>query len=197
MENPYTAFQKHFPEAAWEYVFALWQKNNFHFKISRKRQTKLGDYRFSSEKGHQITVNENLNPYAFLITYLHEVAHYQVQITYQRRKAPHGREWKKAFAGLMQPMLKPEVFPEEILTALQAYIQNPKASSCSDVNLLKALRLQDLEPAGTTLEELPAGSIFTFNERTFRKIQKRRTRILCEDLGNGKKYLIAVVAFVM
>ena len=43
---------------------------------------------------HRISVNENLNPYAFLITLLHEVAHmttWEKHRLRMRRCRPHGR----------------------------------------------------------------------------------------------------------
>jgi SprT protein len=43
------------------------------FKISRNRGTKFGDYRAPFDgKGHRISVNFDLNPYAFLVTTVHE-----------------------------------------------------------------------------------------------------------------------------
>lgn len=46
------------------------------FKISKSRATKLGDYRHPFRGvGHKISVNNNLNAYAFLVTTVHEFAH--------------------------------------------------------------------------------------------------------------------------
>ena len=49
---------------------------DFKLKITKERKTRLGDY--TSPRGdlnHTITINYNLNKYAFLITLVHEVAH--------------------------------------------------------------------------------------------------------------------------
>ena len=44
--------------------------------LNRPRQSVLGDYRHPyNGKGHRISVNRDLNPYAFLITLIHEFAH--------------------------------------------------------------------------------------------------------------------------
>ena len=46
------------------------------FKISRNRNSKFGDYRPPHDgKGHRISVNFDLNPYAFLVITVHEFAH--------------------------------------------------------------------------------------------------------------------------
>ncbi|MBC8111341.1 MAG: SprT-like domain-containing protein [Verrucomicrobia bacterium] len=192
-----TLFEKHVPQEAVAYCFQLWKTSDFRFKITRKRNTKLGDYRFSPEKGHQITVNQNLNKYSFLITFLHEVAHYQVVTTYKKNKLPHGKEWKNRFAQLAAPVLNESIFPKEILNPLQLYMQNPKASSCSDPTLMNALRLFNTnEEKITLLADLQIGETFRLNRRVFRKGEKRRTRALCEELSSRKKYLISVMAEV-
>jgi len=66
-----------------------------------------------------------LNPYAFLVTYLHEVAHF---LTYQRHKNlvnPHGQEWKNAFGELFDPILDSELLPGELVPVLKAYLKIP------------------------------------------------------------------------
>ena len=67
-------------------------------------------------------IYNDLNQYAFLITYLHEVAHL---ITYQKHKnkvAPHGKEWKNDFKIVLLPILNPQVFPDLLLKTLARQI---------------------------------------------------------------------------
>ena len=196
MDKNKNIFEKHFPPGAADYCFNLWQEGTFHFKITRKRQSKLGDYSFSPQRGHQITVNENLNPFAFTITYLHEVAHYKVYHTYKKRKAPHGKEWKSFFRELMLPVLSTNIFPHDVLHHLQNYIQNPKASSCADIGLLKSLRLYDNDESENLLSDLNSGEIFKLSGRVFKKIEKKRTRALCEEIATRKRYLISEAASI-
>ena len=77
------------------------------FKIVPGRKTKLGDFRFSelSDKP-TITVNGDLNPYSFLITSLHEIAHLNTFRNYGNSVQAHGLEWKNAFRELLEPILK-------------------------------------------------------------------------------------------
>lgn len=77
------------------------------FRIARSRKTKLGDYTapFKGEP-HKISVNHDLNPYAFLITTIHEFAHLKTWQQFKNKVKPHGIEWKNHFKILMEPFLK-------------------------------------------------------------------------------------------
>ncbi len=187
------------PAASLQYCLTLWRHSPFDFVITRDRITKLGDYRFySSSNRHKITVNAGLNPYAFLITYVHEFAHLEVQVKYGSRKQPHGSQWKQAFQQLMQPLLTHQVFPEKVLLPLRKHMLNPKASSHADQNLYVALRKYDTlqHQDATYLNELRIGASFELNNRSFVVILPKRTRVLCQDLGNKKNYLISKMAEV-
>ncbi|HWY33961.1 MAG TPA: SprT-like domain-containing protein, partial [Nitrosopumilaceae archaeon] len=107
-------------------------------KIKKERNTKLGDYR-PPHKGlnHQITINFNLNPYSFLVTLVHEIAHLTNWNKYQNRVDPHGTEWKAEFRRMMMPFLNEIVFPSDVLQALEKHMGDPAASSCSDLRLMR------------------------------------------------------------
>lgn len=187
----------HVPATAVDYCCGLWQQHPFSFVLTRDRASKLGDYRFDPRNGaHKITVNHNLNPYQFLITYVHEVAHRRVH-KHRSQQKPHGPEWKHKFRELMLPLLNPEVFPDDVLRVLARHMRNPKASTSGDPSLVKALAAYDKGSVDVfILEDLPLGDEFTFRKRSFRKLEKKRTRALCLDLKNGKKYLIPEMAEV-
>src|SRR6185312_16623812 len=102
----------------------LWAEYPFLFKITEKRESKYGDYFFSPPSTHIITLNNDLNKYAFLITYLHEVAHMLTGLEYGHRVKPHGEEWKSVFIKVLWPMMREEVFPQDVLTALSKYLKN-------------------------------------------------------------------------
>jgi SprT protein len=168
-------------------------------KIAKSRKTKYGDFRgYHLKPEHLITINGDLNQYAFLITLIHEVAHLDCWLKYKNRVKPHGAEWKFFFRELMQPYISLKIFPEEILISLNNYLVNPAASSCSDLELMKALKAVDGRGEDVVfLEEIPEGSEFIFNDkRVFRKKGKRRKLILCTDLRNNKDYLINPIAEV-
>lgn len=191
-------FQKFIPETAVSYCNKLYQKLAFEFKVKKARQTKLGDYRYDprSDK-HTITINNDLNQYAFLVTYLHEVAHLVAFKQFKRSIQPHGKEWKNSFKEIAAPMLSEEVFPKSVLAALKRYFKNPKASSCSDPVLYQILKQFDAPSDKILLKDIPIGDSFIFNKRNFTKLEKKRTRSVCKEMESGRKYLISDLAEVV
>ncbi len=178
------------PEEAVSYCAHLWRKYPFRLRISRPRRTKLGDYRFdSSNQQHYISVNADLNPFAFLLTYIHEVAHLVTFQKYGRKAAPHGKHWKAVFSHLLEPVTRRQMVPPDVLRALDNYMKNPKASTCSDPNLLRALGNHDKEPK-IYLSDIPTGELFHFHDRVYRKGNLRRTRYVCDEVKSGRQYLI-------
>ncbi|MBS1551041.1 MAG: SprT-like domain-containing protein [Bacteroidetes bacterium] len=191
--------QSYIPAESFQVVL-LWIRHfDFLLKIKRSRLTKLGDYKHPYRgKTHEITVNENLNQYSFLITLVHEIAHLKVWNKYKRNTSPHGREWKKEFRTLLVPLIKLNVFPPEIYQCLEKYSLNPKASSCTDTALMKVLKKYDNNSEYVHLEDLPEMSIFRLkNGRSFIKGGKMRKRFKCTDVKSKKLYLISPVAEVV
>ncbi|QCK13300.1 SprT-like domain-containing protein [Mangrovivirga cuniculi] len=191
-------FEKYLPEPAVEYCFELWLTYSFRFKITKDRQSKLGDYRYDpGTKIHSVSVNHNLNKYQFLITYIHEVAHLAVHKKHGNSVSPHGQTWKKQFRELFLPVLNDTVFPDDIVRLLARHMKNPKASTHADANLSMALAAYDDNNEGITfLDAVPLGMNFIFRSKKYRKLETRRTRVVCLEVSSGKKYLINKVARV-
>ena len=134
-----------------------------------------------------------------LITYLHEVAHYDVYQQYGSRKVqPHGTEWQNQFASLLQPFMVVSIFPQDILDALQKHLQHIKASSTADQNLQRVLRQYDKNTTtATTVESLSDGARFMLkNGLVFQKGEKQRTRYKSYCESNGRWYFVAALAEV-
>lgn len=169
------------------------------FKISRNRNSKFGDYRPPFQgKGHRISVNHNLNPYAFLVTTVHEFAHLYTWNQHKSLIKPHGAEWKANFKKMMQPFFEQQVFPPDITFAITAYLNNPGASSCSDLNLYRTLRKYDNNAAtATTVEKIPLKAVFKIKDgRIFRKEEQLRKRFRCIEISTKRIYLFSPVAEV-
>jgi hypothetical protein len=195
----FQAFKKHVPDGAEDYCFQLWKENPFNFFITKERSSKLGDFRYRRDRKLQIiSINHNLSTYQFLITYIHEVAHYRAFERHGLGIRPHGLEWKQAFRELMLPMLSERIFPKDVYLALNRHMKNPKASTGADLLLSKVLKPydQNFSPDKALLVDLSRGEIFSLQGRRFKKDQTRRTRILCEELSTGRKYLISAHAEV-
>jgi len=198
------------PDGALETVVDQIQENPVSLKVVRQRTSKAGDFRPAHlNDPSRITVNGNLNPYAFLITLVHELAHHHVNLDYQRalqkfslrrktRPLPHGKEWKAAFQRLMQPYLQTGVFPPDLHKILFHHLENPKASSSADHHLSRALKKYDPPDETIRLELLPFDAVFTLHgRRTFQKKEKVRTRYRCICLNTGRIYLVSAGAPVV
>jgi hypothetical protein len=174
------------------YCHELWLHYRFKFVISPKRATKLGNYRFNSvSKQHEVSVNGNLNPMSFLTTYLHEVAHLTAFKKYGYKILPHGQEWKQEFRNLFFPLLSENILEKEAVLKLKAFLKNPRATSCSEQGLFgHEISEAELKEGQAFLKDLPHGSCFQLKKRQFVKLEHRRTRILCSDQSNGRKYLV-------
>ena len=182
------------PEASFDYCLSLLTGHRLELVINRPRRTRLGDYS-PPRRGrpwHRITVNENLNPYAFLTTLLHEIAHLHVALAFRGRVQPHGPEWKQAFATLLEPVVDNHGLPDDVAAALERMIDNPRASSCTDRDVLAALSRYDAhQPTGLRLDDLPEGSVFRLSSgKVFRHRQRLRTWHRCTELTTRREYRV-------
>jgi len=185
------SFFDHFPPKVAEYCFQLWHDYPFDFIFSKSRHSKLGDYRFSPQKGHQITVNRNLNSYAFLVTYLHEVAHLLTYLAYKNKVLPHGEEWKNSFRTIFEPILEEDLLPVDLIQVLKSYLVNPSATSTGHGPLVDVLKTYDASNSSITLHALPENQIFLLKNLALIKGKLRRTRYFCKEANTGKLYLVA------
>jgi SprT protein len=192
LERNKAVLKKYIPESAvdtiagWVYTF------DFKLKIKKSRASKYGDYRPPIKgQNHQITINHDLNRYAFLITLVHEIAHLSAWKKFGDNILSHGKEWKQEYRILLQPFLNEATFPADIITALKNYISDPAASVCNDNKLFRVLNKYNENPNGLHLiEDLPLQAIFetTGNEK-FIKQKKIRTRYLCTKISTKEEYL--------
>jgi hypothetical protein len=195
-EAPLHQLRDYLPEGSFDAVSQYLLQYKVQLTITRERKSVLGDYRNShADKNHRISVNGNLNQYAFLITLLHELAHLFTYERFGHRVSAHGQEWKNEFSKVLALFLMKKIFPLDIQKALYKTLQNPAASSCSDTSLLRVLHQYDKKTEGILLiETLPVGSVFTIKGgREFKKAEKVRKRFKCVELSTGKIYLFSPV----
>ena len=190
--------QNYVPTESLPILQKWFNQREFELKITRKRVTKFGDFRGSiRELPNRISVNSNLNKYAFLITLTHEFAHLLVWMQHQHRVKAHGLEWKMEFSTLMNVLLTKKIFPDHLKVVLQNHMINPPASSARDINLIVALKKYDPPSNTVQLAELEVDTTFLLNDkRTFIKGKKRRTRYICKEVSTQREYLIHGVAEV-
>lgn len=192
-EAPLAALQQYIPAAAAPKVLAYLQHYSIHLTVTRSRQTVLGDYRHATKtQPHRISVNGDLNPFSFLITLIHEIAHLLTFNQYQHTVQPHGKEWKAIYAHILSSFLDPAIFPEDIIHALKNSLHNLPASSCSDESLMRVLRQYDPEKGLVMIEQLQTGDVFKIKGgRAFKRGEKVRKRYQCQEVTTGKWYLFS------
>ncbi len=158
--------------------------------VSKPRFSKWGDFRRLN--GHCIiSLNSNLNPYQFLITLLHEFAHYAVFKKYGKGPKPHGKEWKLEFGQILLDLIQTNKLPFDLSQAIYKFAANPRAAVTTDLHLKEVLeRYTRNNPVRSlTISNLDEGDKFIFNGRIFERLEKRRKLIKCRDIKKNKFYL--------
>lgn len=179
---------KYIPENSIDLVQEILEEHYIKIKIVNNRTSKHGDFKRLLNGSFQITINNSLNKYQFLLTLIHEIAHF---VTYKQNKRakPHGIEWKRNFQHLMLPFIQPSIYPQELLPILANYFKNPKASTGADVKLTYALKQFDENTGKSFIFELNEGNLFNFKGKTYKKGATRRTRIECVEMHSKRTYL--------
>ena len=195
-QAPLDALKDYLPEGTFEKVSEWLYQYHIHLTITRERTSVLGDYRNAVDgKNHRISVNGNLNKFAFLYTLIHEIAHLLIYDQYGHRVASHGREWKMQFSILLRDFLEHHIFPADIRDAISRSLKNPAATSCAEDDLLRVFRNHDLHKKNILfVEEVEAGGLFVLRDgRIFKRGERIRKRYKCIELSTGKEYLFSPV----
>jgi hypothetical protein len=188
--------RSHLPSASWPVVVQWLKENPAVVTVNRPRRTKLGDFRAGQgSRPHRITVNADLNPYAFLVVLVHEFAHYNVVVKTRRWHEPHGSEWKSEYTRLMRPFLSELVFPPDLLQALHHHLVDAPATSCTDQRLMRVLKRYDPVPR-RSLEDLQTHTIFRMGGKLYVKGPRLRKRYKCRCLHDRRTYFIDALAEV-
>ena len=195
-EAPITHLQNYLPPNTYEAVLNYLRYYKVHLTVARERKTVLGDYRHRTpSQTHRISVNGNLNKYAFLITLLHELAHLLTFERWGHQVSAHGREWKYIFGQLLAQFIEHNIFPDDIKKVLLQSLHDPAASSCADEALLRILKKYDERKSDVHfVEDLPDGTLFkTYDGRVFQKGEKMRKRFRCVEVATKRMYLFSPV----
>ena len=195
-EVPVDHLQHYLPPDTSGTVTSYLHQYKVHLTITQHRKSILGDYRHRTHhRNHRISVNGNLNPFSFLITLLHELAHLLTFEQHGNKVLAHGKEWKTIYGQLLKQFLEHKIFPADIEKELRQSLKNPAASSCAEDDLLRVLRKYDAKESHYRLvEEIPLNSLFrTDDGRVFQRGEKLRKRFKCVEVGTKKVYLFSPV----
>lgn len=195
-----SVLSQYLPARAVEYCSELIMLYKLHLHIEVERKDRLGDYSPHLGKGNRISINHNLNPFDFLITFIHELAHHVTFKKYGPHHQSHGDEWKEEFKNCMRPVVRMQVFPPDIELPLIKHMQTPKYTHSGDVALMKALMRYNKKQSEILLDDLPDGTLFKMTGRSklvLRRIEKLRTYAMCEELSTNRKYKVHLLAKVV
>jgi SprT protein len=195
-EAPLDYLRRWIPGQAAVMILTYLNQYQVHLTITRERKSVLGDYRHATASAHhRISVNGNLNPYSFLITLIHELAHLVTFMEHGNRVQSHGKEWKRIYRKILEEFIPLSVFPADVLKALKKNLHDLPASSCADEHLMRVLRKYDDQKEGLMLvEQIPEGGCFALeDQRIFRKGKKLRKRYQCVEVATGKLYLFSPI----
>jgi len=196
-EAPLNTLNSFLPAGSYDLVMRYLLQFKVHLTITRERKSILGDYRFAiNGKNHRISVNGNLNPYAFLITLLHELAHLVAFLKYGNHIASHGKEWKLTYGEILHEFLQLGILPSDITNEVKLTMKRPAAGSCAEDGLLRVLRRYDKGKNANKklVEEIEPGNLFSTDDgRIFRRGDQLRKRIRCLEVKTGKIYLFSPV----
>lgn len=172
-----------------KWAFRVCDDEKIILRLVNPRKRRLGDFSIHPLlRKPKITLNNNLPPDLFILTFLHELAHKRAHDLYKGKVAPHGKEWKKIFSYLLDQAVSDPLFIEHSRFLLSHQIQ-PKAR----INIDK----EDTE--STRVKDLPVLSTFKIkgSSQEFILKKKIRTRYLCESKLNGKLYTVSGNAIVI
>tara|TARA_B100000963_G_scaffold143275_1_gene124728 strand:+ start:14836 stop:15435 length:600 start_codon:yes stop_codon:yes gene_type:complete len=159
-------------------------------EITKNRKTKYGDFKFNNGNS-KISINKTSNKYRFLITLIHEIAHFLSYSDFGYKIKPHGNEWKNKYKKIMKPFLHSSIFPPKLLLLLKKHMAKPKASSDSDSELSIEIKKYDINLNSKFIFELIVGDIFMFNLKNYQILKKRVKKYECLNLNTNKKYLFS------
>ena len=211
----------HLPPQAVDMVYNYLNQHKVHFHITRGRASKLGDYRYSHNplkpgevpegrravSYHEISINGDLNPYMFMMVFLHEAAHLETHLKYEKTRlspSPHGHEWQSEYAALLN--VHAALFPPEVQPLLKKYTRRIPLNRSLLRQIEEQLHHYDPDYSAEqhiTLDRLlaerpdPAGIRFRLKSKPdilFEPLERRRTRWLCLDTTTGRCYTVAATA---
>ena len=186
--------EKYLPENCLPYLKKWFGDYVIHIKITRGRNSKLGDYRKMVDKSHQITINSTLQPPLFFFVLTHELAHLLAFENYGHRISPHGEEWKNAFRIMLLESFA--VYDEDLKPIILKFSKSPKANFMSSPDLVRYFHIEDYEDESSYIEDLEIRDQFIYRKQIYIIEEKRKKNYLCIQLDTGKKYIFKPLARV-
>ena len=186
--------EKYLPNHCLPYLKEWFGDYSIHIKITRGRNSKLGDYRKMPDQSHQITLNSTLQPQLFFFVLTHELAHLLAFDNFGNRISPHGAEWKSTFSKMLSESIS--VYDEDLKPIILKFLKSPKANFMASPDLVRYFHIEDYEDESSYIEDLEIKDQFTYRKQTYIIEEKRKKNYLCTQLKTDKKYIFKPLARV-
>lgn len=191
---PIQSLEKYLPQNTLKYLNVWFSDYYIHIKVTRNRNSKLGDYRKLPDNSHEITVNSTLTPQLFFFVLTHELAHLIAFEKYGRRISPHGNEWKETFRNMLLESL--EVYDEELKPIIIKFSKSPKANFMASPDLVRYFHTEKQDDSLHFVEELKKGEFFMYRNEKYLLEGLVKKNYLCKNLATGRKYSFKPLARV-
>ncbi|HBR10622.1 MAG TPA: transcription elongation protein SprT [Chryseobacterium sp.] len=165
-----------------------------HIRITRDRNSKLGDYRKMPDKSHEISINSTLDRQLFFFVLTHELAHLIAFEKFGGRISAHGQEWKSTFREMLLESIS--IYTSDLQPVIRQFAKNPKANFMASPELVRYFHIDDPDDSQVFVEQLAPDSEFIYKGDLYKMIEKKKKLYLCVNLKNSKKYLFRPLAKV-
>lgn len=189
-----TNLEKYLPENTLPFLKNWFGEHYIHIKITKGRNSKLGDYRKMPDKSNQITINSTLQPQLFFFVLTHELAHLLAFENFGNRISPHGSEWKNTFRTMLLESIS--IYSEDLKPIILKFSKAPKANFMSSPDLVKYFHIENYEDETSYIEDLETEDRFIYRKQTYIIEGKRKKNYICLNLDNGKRYIFKPLARV-
>lgn len=186
--------EKYLPNHCLPHLKKWFGDYSIHIKITKRRNSKLGDYRKMLDKSHQITLNSTLQPQLFFFVLTHELAHLLAFENFGNRISPHGAEWKHTFRTMLLESIS--IYDEDLKPILLKFLKSPKANFMASPDLVRYFHIEDYEDESFYIEDLEIKDQFIYRKQIYIIEEKRKKNYLCTQLDTEKKYIFKPLARV-
>lgn len=189
-----SVLEQYLPENTLPFLKKWFADYYIHIKITKNRNSKLGDYRKLPDKSHQITVNSTLDKQLFFFVLTHEMAHLIAFEKFNNRISAHGKEWKDTFREMLLESI--DIYTDYLKPIIRRFSSNPKANFMASPELVRYFHIENPEDQFVFVEDLSVKDNFHYKGDQYEILEKKKKLYLCINLNNSKKYLFRPLAKV-
>lgn len=187
-----TLLEQFLPQNSSIFIQKWLKEEHCHIRITKNRESKLGDYKPLREGGHQITINSTLEPIFFFFVLTHELAHL-ITFVENRKVLPHGKEWKQNYRNMLLESI--HIYPENLQPLIINFSKSPKANFMANPELVRYFYSNPTEDSAF-IDDFCVGSKFRYRKHEYLIEERRKKTYLCKNLHTGRKFIFKSCARV-